>query len=65
PDQPYRIEIKETKDAAFNGQVTVKPYSVTLLKFNGSLRTERIRDFQFYRIAEFAGFTEICHSAIL
>jgi alpha-N-arabinofuranosidase len=34
PDQPYRIEIKETKDAAFNGQATVKPYSVTLLKFN-------------------------------
>ena len=35
PDQPYRIETKETKDAAFNGQVTVKPYSVTLLKLNG------------------------------
>jgi alpha-N-arabinofuranosidase len=42
PDQPYRIEIKETKDAVSNGQVTVKPYSVTLLKFNGSIRTNKI-----------------------
>jgi alpha-N-arabinofuranosidase len=34
PDQPYRIEIKETQDAVFNGHTIVKPYSVTLLKFD-------------------------------
>jgi alpha-N-arabinofuranosidase len=33
PDQAYRIEIKETKNATFDGHVIVKPYSVTLLKF--------------------------------
>lgn len=34
PDQPYRIEIKETNDNTFTNPTIVKPYSVTLLKFN-------------------------------
>jgi alpha-N-arabinofuranosidase len=34
PDQPSRIEIKETKSTTFNSHVLVKPYSVTLLEFD-------------------------------
>ncbi|MDR1964555.1 MAG: hypothetical protein LBQ50_12310 [Planctomycetaceae bacterium] len=36
PDQPYRIEIQETENVTFNGSAVVKPYSVTLLKFDGT-----------------------------
>jgi alpha-N-arabinofuranosidase len=32
PDSPYRIEIKETQSENFNGSVSVKPFSITVLK---------------------------------
>ncbi|MDR0869211.1 MAG: hypothetical protein LBN39_00310 [Planctomycetaceae bacterium] len=33
PDSPYRIQIVETAEKNFNGMITVKPFSVSVIKF--------------------------------
>ena len=43
PDQPYRIEIVETAVDAFDGGVTVGPYSVTLLKFEEPAKKQSVQ----------------------